>query len=132
MRHILLCLFILVSVAANAQVDTSKPIIFGAHPEIPPQFPGGDAAWLKFIQENTVYPQGQLNDTLSKHKVVIEFIVTEEGKITDVCVARSAGKTFDDEELRVVSLLPDFKPGKLSGKPVKTRMILPIVFKYPR
>lgn len=132
MRHILLCLFILFSVAANAQVDTSKPIIFGAHPEIPPQFPGGEIALLKFVQENTVYPDVQSYDTLSKHKVVIEFTVSEEGKITDVCVARSAGKTFDDEALRVVSLLPDFKPGKLSGKSVKMRMILPIIFKYPR
>lgn len=129
--HLLPCLFLMLYISVSAQVDTAKPIIFGAHPEIPAQFPGGDMALLEFVKKNVVYPSVEVDTTVQIKKVVVRFTVTEEGKITAVRIQKSAGKPFDDEAVRVVKLLPDFEPGSLAGKRIKMDFILPVVFRLP-
>ena len=129
MKHLLLPFILLLTVACCAQIDTSEKEYLFVDPEIPPQFPGGDIALLKFVQSNTVYPAVQMDDTLVEHRVIINFTVTEHGKVSNIVVRRSAGKAFDDEALRIVSLLPDFEPGKQGGKPIKMQYTLPIRFR---
>jgi protein TonB len=129
MKHIALAFLLFFTTACTAQTDTSKHVYtIGGHPEMPAEFPGGEMALLKFIQANTVYPQAQLDDTLIKHRVIVQFTITEQGKVADIVVKRSAGKLFDAEAIRVISLLPDFKPAEQQGKPISVKYSFPFQF----
>lgn len=80
-----------------------------------PQFPGGEAALMKYIQENLKYPQGQED---VEGKVLFQFVVKKNGKVGEVKVLSVLGKDFDQEAIRVVKSLPKFKPGRQDGKAV--------------
>lgn len=96
--------------------------------EQPPQFPGNDAALVKFLQKNIVYPKADRDNNVMG-KVFIKFVVDEKGRIRDPQVTRGVSETLDAEALRVIKLLPKFIPGKQNGKPVKVYYNIPIVFK---
>jgi len=93
-----------------------------------PQFPGGDAALMQYIQKNIVYPAKALADSI-EGKVFVRFTVRETGVIEDVTIMRSLQADIDKEAVRVVKSLPPFKPGRQQGKPVAVYFTLPIVFK---
>lgn len=104
------------------------PVFDMATIETPPEFPGGEAALMKYVSDQVRYPQEALEAGI-QGKVYMEFIVQESGEVGDVTVKRGAGDLLDKEALRVVRTLPSFKPGLMGGKPVKVRYVLPIVFK---
>jgi TonB family protein len=93
-----------------------------------PQFPGGEAGLIRFLQTNIVYPQNALEQKI-QGKVLLRFVVNEDGSVSDVKVVRSVCPDLDREAWRVVKLLPRFIPGKRNGQPVKVYFNLPIVFK---
>ena len=88
-----------------------------------PEFPGGMSALLDFIQNNLQH--GKAN---SKERVIIQFIIDEEGCIVNPFILRSINPELDKEALRVVSLIPKWKPGKQNGKAKKVRYTIPITF----
>lgn len=92
-----------------------------------PTFPGGDAAYAKFMSQNARYPEAALAKEISG-KVYVSFVVDEDGRITDVEVARSAGNGFDEEALRLIRLMPWWNPGKMAGKPVRVSRTLAVPF----
>lgn len=93
-----------------------------------PEFPGGDNELMKFIGANVKYPNMERDNDI-QGKVIVRFVVDEEGKVTDATVLRGVSPGLDKEALRVVNMLPNFKPGKQQGKPVKVYYNLPLVFK---
>ncbi|MDD6003235.1 MAG: energy transducer TonB [Bacteroidales bacterium] len=106
--------------------DEETVCIFIAAEEMP-MFKGGDKALLKYISENVVYPEiAKENDI--QGTVYIGFVIDEKGKVTDVTLVRGVDPLLDKEALKVVENLPDWKPGKQSGKNVKVRMNIPIKF----
>lgn len=97
-------------------------------PEQYPEFKGGDKALIEFVQKNLVYPKTQ-SDTNFTGKTIIRFVVMEDGKVDSVTLKRSCGrKNLDAEAIRVISILPDFIPGKTNGKPVACPYLLPVIF----
>ncbi len=93
-----------------------------------PAFPDGEAAMMKYIRSNVRYP------TIAKENgiegtVVIQFVVSSSGNISKVQVARGIGGGCDEEAVRVVKSMPDWKPGKHNGKAVPVSFTLPIKFK---
>lgn len=94
----------------------------------PPQFKGGQEAFYKYIIDNVKYPEEAKKNGI-QGKVFVEFIVTKTGKVTTTRVLKSADPLLDEEALRVISLMPDWIPGKdENGKPVNVSMALPIAF----
>ena len=93
-----------------------------------PQFPGGDEAFMKYIEENLVYPEKAKEDSITG-KVLVGFVVEADGSITNVEVIRSANKILDEEAIRVVKSMPKWIPGMQFDKPVRTSYNLPITFK---
>ena len=91
-----------------------------------PQFPGGEAALIKYIQKNLKYPQGQED---VEGKVLFQFVVKKNGKIGEVKVLSVLGKDFDQEAIRVVKSLPKFKPGRQNGKAVDVWYTLHVPYK---
>lgn len=92
-----------------------------------PEFPGGVTELQKYIAKNIRYPQiARENDI--KGKVFVRFCVTEKGTVSKVSVARGVDPLLDEEAIRVVKTLPEWKPGKQRGKSVKVWYTVPINF----
>ena len=93
-----------------------------------PMFPGGDLALLKYIAENTRYPQAAKEQNL-QGKVIIRFCITPEGGVSKISVLKGVAPELDAEAVRVVNSLPAFLPGKQGGIPVPVWYMVPIAFK---
>ena len=92
-----------------------------------PQFRGGQAALMKFLQENIVYPPEAAKDSI-QGRVVVKFVIDQVGNVGAVEVVRSVHELLDAEAVRVVKTLPRFTPGRLRGKAVSMWYTLPVTF----
>lgn len=93
-----------------------------------PFFPAGDLALNEFLQKQIRYPKLEKDNNV-QGKVLIRFAVTENGGIENIAVVKSVSPNIDSEAVRIASMLPDFSPGLVWGKPVKAYFNLPILFK---
>ncbi len=93
-----------------------------------PQFPGGEAALLKYVAEHIRYPAVAQENNI-QGRVVVKFVVTKTGGVGQVQVVRSKDPDLDKEAVRVVKSLPKFTPGKMNGHAVNVWYTLPINFK---
>jgi len=94
-----------------------------------PEFNGGIDSMHIFLNKNMDY-KGIVKDKNTGDKVFVEFVVEKNGSLSNALVVRSSGnKTFDKEALRVVNKMPPWKPGLMSGNPVRTKLLIPIAFK---
>ena len=93
-------------------------------------FPGGQAAYAAFLQKNFRYPEIAIDEGI-QGKCWVTFVVDKNGNVSDVRVAKGiAGcPECDREAVRVMQLVPKWTPGKLNGKPMKSKKSQPIVFK---
>lgn len=93
------------------------------------EFPGGNAAMMAFIQKNIRYPEKALKEELGG-KCFIKFVVEKDGKITDIQIVRGITDCpeCNMEAIRVVKMMPNWKPGKIKGNAVRSYYHLPIVF----
>ncbi len=90
-----------------------------------PQFDGDLAAYLA---GHIRYPELAKENNI-EGRVVIKFVVNEDGSIAAANVERGIGGGCDEEALRVLNTMPHWKPGKQNGHPVKVYFTLPILFK---
>lgn len=111
--------------AGAQEVDEEIPF---ASMENPPTFPGGDAKLMEWLQKNTQYPKAAKNRG-EKGRVTVSFVIDKTGKVTGGKVERGVSAELDAEALRVVSVMPNWTPGKQNGKTVKVRYMLPITFR---
>ena len=112
---------------ANKQIteETEQPFVIV---EQMPQFPGGDAEMLKFIYKNLRYPTTATEMGISG-KVIVNFVVDREGKITRIKIVRGIGGGCDEEAIRVLTKMPAWSPGKQGGRAVLVSFTVPFVFK---
>jgi len=114
------------AVNAVAEEEIAETEIFTVVEESP-QYPGGDEARIKFLQENISYPQIARESSI-QGTVYVTFVVERDGTITDVRILREIGGGCDDEAVRVVQKMPRWIPGKQRGKPVRVQFNMPIKF----
>ena len=93
-----------------------------------PQFPGGEAALMKFLASHINYPPMAAENNV-QGKVIVQFVVDKTGKVGEVKVIRAVDKDLDHEAIRVCQSLPKFTPGRQNGRPVSVWYTLPIQFK---
>ncbi|MBS1611371.1 MAG: energy transducer TonB, partial [Bacteroidetes bacterium] len=124
MKYLLLLLIAASSFVCSAQTNTP---VYDFVEEMP-KFPGGEDSLWRFIKANLTYPEKEKQDSI-QGKVIVGFVVNEEGLVTNPEVKRGVSPGLDAEALRLVSILPKFAPGKQQGKHVKVKYVLPIVFK---
>lgn len=96
-----------------------------------PVFPGGDKAMFEFIGKNLKYPAAAQAAGLSG-RVIVRFVVTETGEISDVTILRGFDQECDKEALRVVKMMPNWTPGKQNGQNVDVYYVIPIIFKLEK
>jgi TonB family protein len=95
--------------------------------ETMPEFPGGKSAFNEYVRKRIKYPPKAVSDKI-EGRVVVKFIVWSTGKIGDVIVLRRIREDLDKECLRVMSTLPDWKPGMIAGKTVSVSYSVPVRF----
>jgi TonB family protein len=92
-----------------------------------PVFRGGDAALLKYIAENIIYPEKAKMSNI-QGRVILRFCITENGSVSRVSVLNGVDPDLDAEAVRVIKTLPAFNPGKQDGKAVPVWYMVPITF----
>ena len=93
-----------------------------------PQFPGGEVKLMEFFKNNIKYPlEARTSET--QGRVFVGFVVSEDGCIENVRVLRGIGSGCEEEAVRVVKMMPKWKPGLHHGVPVKVSYTIPVNFK---
>ncbi|MDF3028448.1 MAG: hypothetical protein K0S23_2755 [Fluviicola sp.] len=95
----------------------------------PASFPGGVSALRVFLADNLVFSEGMIGDG-SKRKYYVKFIVDKDGTCRNFTIIKVINECLgcDKEVLRVLQLMPKWKPGLVEGKPVSSWFRLPVTF----
>lgn len=98
-----------------------------------PEFPGGTKALVEYVVKNTRYPKELLSDSI-EGRVIVQFVVDEEGKVCTPVVFRSLHPLMDAEALRIVRSMPRWEPARdvRHGKPLRIKFTLPVMFRLPK
>ena len=96
--------------------------------EVMPEFPGGAAKMMEYIQKNMKYPM-MARESDIQGRVFVNFVVEPDGSISNVAVLRGIGGGCDEEAVRVVNSMPKWNPGKQRGTAVRCAFTVPIIFK---
>ena len=115
------------TVNAQQKEKTADEQIF-VQVEQMPEYPGGEAALRQFLASNVKYPDDAVKSG-TQGKVFVKFVVNKDGKVVNPKIARSVSPSIDKEALRVVSIMPNWTPGKQRGKNVAVEYTVPIFFK---
>ena len=131
-RFIVLLSAIVLSVGAFAQLQQGvfDDRVFVEYEENA-QFPGGDKACMKLLQEHVKYPK----DCLTKQvegRVIVSFIVEKDGSVDSIKVMKSPHPSLSKEAIRVVKEMPRWKPARWNNKCIKSRFMLPVIFRLPQ
>ena len=93
-----------------------------------PEFPGGPDALRRFLAMNVKYP-AEAQKAKTQGKVYVSFVINAEGKVEQAKIEKSVDPALDAEAIRVVGLMPEWKPGKQRGTAVSVSYTIPIQFK---
>jgi len=94
-------------------------------------FPGGNVAFLKFIEHNIKYPEiAKKNGT--QGKVTVSFIVETDGSLSNVTIENGIGDGCNEEAIRIIKLSPRWTPGIKDSKAIQTRVTVPVIFTIPK
>lgn len=112
---------------SSSQVQEEEPKQTFTVVEVMPEYPGGENEMMKFLAENIKYPTAAKENGISG-KVFITFVVEKNGLITDVKILRGIGGGCDEEAIKVIKLMPKWKPGTQRGQAVRVQYNVPIKF----
>lgn len=94
-----------------------------------PEFPdGGMSGLMQFLSKNIRYPvNAQKNGT--QGRVTVQFVVNADGSISNIGIIRGVDPELDGEAVRVISTMPNWKPGMQKGKAVRVKYTVPVMFR---
>ena len=112
---------------AKAAVTPNDEPAFDVVEEMP-QFPGGMQALMEFLSKNIRYPK-EAFEANKQGRVLANFVIETDGSISEAKVVKSVDPSLDEEAIRVISAMPNWTPGKQSGKAVRVKYTIPINFR---
>ncbi|MEO1049936.1 MAG: energy transducer TonB [Bacteroidota bacterium] len=92
-----------------------------------PEPDGGMSSFYEYVSKKMKYPS-QARRMGIEGRVFVQFFIEEDGSLSEVTAIKGIGAGCDEEAVRVLKNAPKWKPGKQRGRPVKVKMIIPIVF----
>lgn len=95
-----------------------------------PEYPGGNDSMMKFIRKNFNFNHPIDKSNTITTKIYVQFIVGKDGVVRDPKIVKGINPELDKEALRVVKMMPKWKPGKQNGKAVSTTFNLPIQLEF--
>ena len=109
----------------NATVNDS--VVFEVVEEMP-DFPGGQSALMEYLAKNIKYP-ATAHENGKQGRVIVSFVVKKDGSISDTKIERGVDPYLDKEAERVITAMPNWKPGKQRGQAVNVRFTVPVTFR---
>ncbi len=128
-RYILLPIILIICTLHSTHVmaQTAEDTTLCKQPAVLPQFYGGYEDLMNYLCNNIRYPQDSVQGL-----VIAEFIIEKDGSISHVHILRSAGKTMDNEVIRLLQEMPKWEPAyNENNEPVRIKMAIPVEFKDP-
>ncbi|GAB2558348.1 energy transducer TonB [Spirosoma aerophilum] len=110
--------------AVEAEPKTEAPFLAV---EQQPEYPGGMEALRNFLGKNLNYPRQAASAGVAG-RVYVSFVVNTDGSLTDLQVVKGIGFGCDEEAVRVMRKMPNWRPGKQAGRAVRVKYNLPISF----
>ena len=114
-------------IVIEEEEEVEEDVIFTVV-EDQPQFPGGEEARQRFLEDNLRYPT-MAREAGIQGTVFVTFVVETDGSVTDVRILRGIGGGCDEEAVRVVEMMPRWEPGRQRGQPVRVQFNMPIRFR---
>lgn len=111
---------------SNSAAMAEAPINFTVVQQIP-VFPGGWSAYMQWLTKNLKYPVSAQHAKI-QGTVVVSFIINKDGTVSDLKLSKSADPVLDREALRVMRMMPKWKPGVDRNKVCRTMIAVPVVF----
>ena len=96
-----------------------------------PVFPGGEKALLQYIYDNINYP-AEASENNIEGRVVLKFVVGDDGAISRIEILKTVHPVLDQEAVRVLSMMPRWKPGRQNGEPAAVWYTIPVNFQLKR
>ena len=132
-KYTLPVMFRLGEASDNKEADTQQEAKIdenGIHQvcEEMPEFPGGMQECMKWLGKNIKYPTTAQEKGI-QGRVIMQFVVERDGSITEPKVVRGVDPDLDKEALRVISIMPNWKPGKHKGEAVRVKYTLPVMYR---
>ena len=93
-----------------------------------PEFPGGMAEMMKFLQTTVKYPASALKDSI-QGRVVATFIIEKDGSVSTPKIVKHVSDDLDAEAIRVIELMPKWTPGRQKGEAVRVKYTIPVSFR---
>ena len=114
----------------NDDIDDPEPVteIVDETVDQMASYPGGIPALMDFLNENIKYPEQAEREGI-EGRVVAGFIVERDGSVSNIEILKSVHPLLDAEVVRVMSLMPNWIPGKQHGMPIRTRYSMPVTFR---
>lgn len=119
------------SVSRHIPVDTDQDDVAHIYEVVEqmPEFPDGGMKGLReYLRTHLRYPEAARRDSV-QGRVIVQFVVMEDGSIGQEHVVRSCGPELDEEALRLVRSMPRWEPGRQNGKAVKVKYVIPVTFR---
>ena len=110
-----------------SKVALQEEVVFQVVEEMP-EFPGGMGEAMKFLGRNIKYPTVAQQAKI-EGRVIVQFVVERDGSLSNIHVVRGVSPELDAEAIRVIGLMPKWKPGKQRGKEVAVKYTVPIIFR---
>lgn len=123
MKKLLLLLAFFSFYLVNAQ--TTDPIFVQV--QVAPEYPGGENAMYEFISKNVNYPAKEKENGITG-KVFVRFAIMTDGSINNIEILSKSPEAFNQEVIRVIKLMPKWKPGIQDGRAVPVYFTLPVSF----
>ena len=85
----------------------------------------------QWVYQYLKYPASAVRDGI-QGRVIVEFVINNDGKVSDVAVVKGVSEELDAEAIRVVAASPKWKPGKVNGQKVNCRMTVSVEFRLEK
>jgi hypothetical protein len=96
-------------------------------PDTFPEFPGGVDELMKFVKQNIVYPKEAQKKGIEDHFFAV-LTIEVDGSVSEIELINKIGYGCEEEALRVLFMMPKWKPGQVNGENVRTLFTIPVRF----
>jgi protein TonB len=121
--------FVAICLAVFTELKAAPADTVYTHVDTMPEYAGGAKGLIDYLQDSIAYTRVQWQDNIPERKVLVRFVVNEDGSLSDFNVLHSPSPYFDTQVIKALKNMPPFKPGIKDGKPVKVYYVIPICFK---
>jgi hypothetical protein len=105
------------------KTDTTQAnYLIGDVIEVAPSFPGGEAAWQKYVHDHLKYSGNY------KGRIFVQFVIEENGVLSDVNIVKGGDAELNQIIVHIIKNSPHWKPGIQSGRPYRSQYTVPINF----